>query len=101
VSPLALIRAEMRNRNASELDFSERAHLNTLVFFAPLGGVEAFGVIGLFIGPVVLSFTHVVLEMLRETNLDQPTAGGRSGGDFNLADRRQMTRRAAISGTER
>jgi predicted PurR-regulated permease PerM len=50
-----------------------------LVFFALLGGVEAFGVMGLFIGPVVLSFTHVVLEMLRETNLDQPTAQATAG----------------------
>ena len=50
---------------------SERAKLNTLlVFFALLGGVKAFGVMGLFIGPVVLSFTLVVLEMLRETVLD-------------------------------
>ena len=54
---------------------SERAKLNTLpVFFALLGGVEAFGVMGLFIGPVLLSFTLVVLEMLRETILDHSTA---------------------------
>lgn len=54
---------------------SERAKLNTLpVFFALLGGVKAFGVIGLFIGPVLLSFTLVVLEMLRETILDHSTA---------------------------
>ena len=37
-------------------------------------GVEAFGVMGLFIGPVVLSVTLVVLEMLRETNLDYTAA---------------------------
>ena len=50
---------------------SERANLNTLaVFFALLGGVKAFGVMGLFIGPVALSFTLVVLQMLRETMLD-------------------------------
>jgi predicted PurR-regulated permease PerM len=50
---------------------SERAKLNTLpVFFALLGGVAAFGVMGLFIGPVLLSVTLVVLEMLRETILD-------------------------------
>jgi predicted PurR-regulated permease PerM len=41
-----------------------------LVFFALLGGVNAFGVKGVFVGPVVLSVTLVVLEMLRETNLD-------------------------------
>jgi predicted PurR-regulated permease PerM len=55
---------------------SQRAQLNTLlVFFALLGGVQAFGVMGLFIGPVVLSFTIVVLEMLREANLDRRAAG--------------------------
>jgi predicted PurR-regulated permease PerM len=53
---------------------SERAKLPTLlVFFALLGGVKAFGVMGLFIGPVVLSVTLVVFEVLRETNLDYPT----------------------------
>ena len=52
---------------------SERANLNTLaVFFALLGGVKAFGVMGLFVGPVALSFTLVVLEMLRETIPDHP-----------------------------
>ena len=50
---------------------SHRANLSTLaVFFALLGGVQAFGVMGLFIGPVALSFTLVVLQMLRETILD-------------------------------
>lgn len=54
---------------------SERAKMHTLlVFFALLGGVEAFGVMGLFIGPVVLSVTLVVLEMLQEERLDHPTA---------------------------
>src|SRR5215470_2876529 len=54
---------------------SERANIHTLlVFFALLGGVQAFGVLGLFIGPVVLSVTLVVLEMLREENLAGPTA---------------------------
>ena len=54
---------------------SGRVKLHTLlIFFALLGGVEAFGVMGLFIGPVVLSVTLVVLEMLRETNLDHTAA---------------------------
>jgi len=53
---------------------SERAKLHTLlVFFALLGGVKAFGVMGLFVGPVVLSATLVVLEMLQEANLEHPT----------------------------
>jgi len=54
---------------------SERAKLHTLlVFFALLGGVKAFGGMGLFIGPVVLSVTLVVLEMLQEAHLDHPMA---------------------------
>jgi predicted PurR-regulated permease PerM len=56
----------------------ERAKLHTLlVFFALLGGVKAFGVMGLFIGPVVLSITLVVLDMLREMNLDYPRPDSR------------------------
>ena len=52
---------------------SGRAKLHTLlVFFALLGGVQAFGVMGLFVGPVVLSVAIVVLEMLREMNVDSP-----------------------------
>jgi predicted PurR-regulated permease PerM len=39
-----------------------------LVFFALLGGVEAFGIIGLFVGPVILSVTMAVLDMLKTTN---------------------------------
>jgi predicted PurR-regulated permease PerM len=50
---------------------SGRVKLHTLlIFFALLGGVEAFGVMGLFIGPVVLSVTLVVLEMSRESNVE-------------------------------
>jgi len=48
----------------------ERVKTHTLlVFFALLGGVRAFGILGLFIGPVVLSVTIAVLDMLREMNL--------------------------------
>ena len=50
---------------------SGRVKLHTLlVFFALMGGVKAFGVMGLFIGPVVLSVTLVLLQMLQESNLD-------------------------------
>jgi predicted PurR-regulated permease PerM len=41
---------------------------NLLIFFALLGGVKAFGIMGLFIGPVVVSVTLAVLDMLREIN---------------------------------
>jgi predicted PurR-regulated permease PerM len=60
---------------------SGRTQLNTLlVFFALLGGVEAFGVMGLFIGPVVLSFTIAVLEMLQEMNVDHSPLGAEGRG---------------------
>lgn len=42
---------------------------NLLIFFALLGGVKAFGIMGLFIGPVVVSVTIAVLDMLREINV--------------------------------
>ncbi|HYL13888.1 MAG TPA: AI-2E family transporter [Terriglobales bacterium] len=54
---------------------SQRANMHPLLmFFALLGGVTAFGALGLFIGPVVVSVTLVALKMLRETNLDAPAA---------------------------
>ena len=63
---------------------SQRANMNTLaVFFALLGGVQAFGVMGLFIGPVALSFTLVVLQMLRETILDQSAVEGHGTGGIS------------------
>ena len=37
-----------------------------LVFFALLGGVKMFGVLGLFVGPVILSVTAALVRMLQE-----------------------------------
>ena len=37
-----------------------------LVFFALLGGVKIFGVLGLFVGPVILSVTAALVMMLQE-----------------------------------
>lgn len=49
---------------------SQRANMHPLLmFFALLGGVEAFGPLGVFIGPVVMSVTLVALQMLREENM--------------------------------
>ncbi|MBI3949500.1 MAG: AI-2E family transporter [Acidobacteria bacterium] len=46
---------------------SEQVKLHPLmVFFALLGGVKAFGMIGLFIGPIVLSITMALFSLLRE-----------------------------------
>ena len=52
---------------------------NLLIFFALLGGVRAFGFIGIFIGPVVVSVTVVLLGMIRESHalsqeVDRPEA---------------------------
>ena len=44
---------------------SVRLH-TLLVFFALLGGLQAFGVLGLFVGPVILSVTAALLGMLQQ-----------------------------------
>jgi predicted PurR-regulated permease PerM len=44
-----------------------RTKLSTLwVFFALLGGLHAFGGLGLFIGPIVLAITMALIKFLRE-----------------------------------
>lgn len=44
-----------------------RTRLSTLyVFFALLGGLKAFGALGVFIGPVVLAITLALFKFLRE-----------------------------------
>lgn len=46
---------------------SDKAEMHTAVmFFALLGGIEAFGLIGLFLGPIVFSLAGAVLKLLRE-----------------------------------
>lgn len=64
---------------------SARVKVHTLlVFFALLGGVEAFGVIGIFVGPVILSITLAVLDMLRTTNFSwQATQGSPEHATLN------------------
>jgi predicted PurR-regulated permease PerM len=48
---------------------SKQVKVHTLLlFFALLGGVKAFGIMGLFIGPVVLSVTTAVVGILEEMN---------------------------------
>jgi predicted PurR-regulated permease PerM len=48
---------------------SKQVKVHTLLlFFALIGGVKAFGIMGLFIGPVILSITMAVLGMLEEMN---------------------------------
>ncbi len=44
-----------------------RTKLSTLyVFFALLGGLKAFGALGVFVGPIVLAMTLALLKFLRE-----------------------------------
>lgn len=44
-----------------------RAKMNTLfVFFSLLGGIKAFGILGVFVGPLVVSITFALLSILRE-----------------------------------
>jgi predicted PurR-regulated permease PerM len=46
---------------------SEQAKMNTaIMFFALLGGIDAFGLIGLFAGPLVFSLAITVFKILRE-----------------------------------
>ncbi len=52
-----------------------RTKLSTLyVFFALLGGLKAFGGLGIFIGPIALAITWALLKFLRE----EKRAGNRS-----------------------
>lgn len=51
---------------------SGRVQMHPLyVFFALLGGVQAFGVIGLFAGPVILSLAMALLRMLGDDMKDR------------------------------
>jgi predicted PurR-regulated permease PerM len=44
-----------------------RARLHELlIFFAVLGGLEVFGVLGLILGPVTVAVTLALIEMLRQ-----------------------------------
>jgi len=39
-----------------------------LIFFAVLGGLEVFGVLGVVLGPVVVAVTLALIEMVREAH---------------------------------
>lgn len=55
---------------------SGRVNLHPLlVFFALLGGAQAFGFLGLFIGPATLSVAVAIVELLREEPSDVPEPG--------------------------
>jgi predicted PurR-regulated permease PerM len=49
------------------LVLSGRVKLHTLlIFFSLLGGVKAFGIIGLFTGPIIISVAMALLRILEE-----------------------------------
>jgi predicted PurR-regulated permease PerM len=49
------------------LVLSGRVKMHTLlVFFSLLGGVKAFGIIGLFVGPIIVSVAMALLKILEE-----------------------------------
>jgi len=59
----------------------QRARLSAIyLFFAILGGVQAFGLIGLLVGPVVLSIALVLFDILKEE-----THGGKAKGSTESA----------------
>ena len=46
---------------------SGRVRMHTLlIFFSVFGGVQVFGFLGLFVGPVIIAITTTVLSLLRE-----------------------------------
>lgn len=52
------------------LVLSGRVELHTLlIFFSLLGGVRAFGIIGLFVGPIIVSVAMALLRILEEERL--------------------------------
>ncbi len=53
------------------LVLSGRVKMNTLlIFFSLLGGAQAFGVIGLFLGPMIVSVVMALLRMLEQERME-------------------------------
>ena len=53
------------------LVLSGRVKLHTLlIFFSLIGGVRAFGIVGLFIGPIIVSVAMALLKILEEERLE-------------------------------
>ncbi len=68
----------------------ERVKLSTLyVFFALLGGLQSFGALGIFIGPLVLAVTVALFRFLRE---EQRAGKLKSPQDAKSADQSIPTR---------
>ena len=71
---------------------SGRVQMHTLlIFFSVFGGIQVFGFLGLFVGPVVLAVTSTLLSLLRDESrnwqqlwLDSP--GGNDAEPVALPD---------------
>jgi predicted PurR-regulated permease PerM len=61
------------------LVLSGRVKLHALlIFLSLLGGVKAFGIIGLFIGPIIVSFAMALLKILEEERLEWERSSART-----------------------
>ncbi|MCC6356762.1 MAG: AI-2E family transporter [Verrucomicrobiae bacterium] len=56
-----------------------------LVFFAMIGGIRAFGILGLLLGPIILAITISTIDLLREEVGLKPTEDPRGGGGDSTA----------------
>ena len=62
-----------------------------LIFFAVLGGIDVFGVIGVVLGPVLVAVTLALLEMVRQAN--RPASETRR--EDTLLDRQEQIRQVS------
>jgi predicted PurR-regulated permease PerM len=63
------------------LVLSGRVKLNTLlIFFSLLGGVQAFGIVGLFVGPIIVSVATALVGMLAEQRKEWEQIPSDDGG---------------------
>ena len=54
-----------------------RARLHELlIFFAVLGGLDVFGVLGVVLGPVIVAITLALIEMVRHAHRPEPEPAG-------------------------
>jgi predicted PurR-regulated permease PerM len=54
-----------------------------LIFFSLLGGIKAFGIAGIFIGPVILSITMAILDMLKKMDFSWKSTPQNPEGPWN------------------
>jgi predicted PurR-regulated permease PerM len=66
------------------LVLSGRVNLPTLlIFFSLLGGVKAFGIIGLFTGPIIVSVAIALLKILEEERLEWQRSSGAKANELS------------------